>query len=103
MGHRKRTLDTRYVDVREPGPAVEVEPQRVLPERALPVMHAQGEPDGDARPDQFAGVPKLQRLVPELDLDLRAGYPNVEATLTLSIGVTLALLVAGPPERLPQQ
>jgi multisubunit Na+/H+ antiporter MnhB subunit len=26
-----------------------------------------------------------------------------EATLTLSIGVTLALLVAGPPERLPQQ
>jgi multisubunit Na+/H+ antiporter MnhB subunit len=27
----------------------------------------------------------------------------VEATLTLSIGVTLALLVAGPPERLPQQ
>ena len=27
----------------------------------------------------------------------------VEATLTLSIGVTLALLVAGPPERLPQR
>jgi len=27
----------------------------------------------------------------------------VEATLTLSIGVTLALLVAGPPERMPQQ
>jgi hypothetical protein len=26
-----------------------------------------------------------------------------EATLTLSIGVTLALLVAGPPERMPQQ
>ena len=26
-----------------------------------------------------------------------------EATLTLSIGVTLALLVAGPPERLPQR
>jgi multisubunit Na+/H+ antiporter MnhB subunit len=27
----------------------------------------------------------------------------VEATLTVSIGVTLALLVAGPPERVPQQ
>ena len=26
-----------------------------------------------------------------------------EAALTLSIGVTLALLVAGPPERMPQQ
>ena len=27
----------------------------------------------------------------------------VEATLTLSIGVTLGLLVAGPPERIPPQ
>ena len=27
----------------------------------------------------------------------------IEATLTLSIGVTLGLLVAGPPERMPQQ
>jgi multisubunit Na+/H+ antiporter MnhB subunit len=40
------------------------------------------------------------------------GYPEghakpliiiAEATLTLSIGVTLALLVAGPPERMPQR
>jgi hypothetical protein len=37
-----------------------------------------------------------------------AGYAKpliivVEATLTLSIGVTLGLLAAGPPERMPRQ
>jgi multisubunit Na+/H+ antiporter MnhB subunit len=59
-------------------------------------------------PVAFLTIGLLGFVFADSFLEYPEGYAKpliivVEATLTLSIGVTLALLVAGPPERMPQQ